>query len=273
MQKPVTTFTYPLFVSEPSGIFNRSEPLLTVDLLKLRFLQGIEKIVPDAQNILTDEFLQDKIKIALNETEVLLGNPIVTEKVSERLAFDYNQYRQFIYLRTQYRVVGIEKLAIQGANQENFFIVPPQWIELGRAHQRQINVIPMMGAYYANTTAPTSAFGPYGSYIYILQRYFSFIPSYWTVEYYTGFSRTPGEVPLILNELIGIIATQNILSQIAPFNKHNSVSLSQDGIGQSSSNPGVQIFLQRTQELEARKQVILEKLKKLAAQKMFFGII
>lgn len=105
MQKPVTTFTYPLFVSEPSGIFNRSEPLLTVDLLKLRFLQGIEKIVPDAQNILTDEFLQDKIKIALNETEVLLGNPIVTEKVSERLAFDYNQYRQFIYLRTQYRVV------------------------------------------------------------------------------------------------------------------------------------------------------------------------
>lgn len=273
MKKPINTFTYPIFVSESSGIFDRSEPLLTVDMLRQRFLQGIEKIVPDASSILTDDFLLDKIKIALNEAEVLIGNPIVTEKVVERLPFDYNQYRSFIYLRTQYRIIGIESIKIQGANQEDFFIIPPQWIELGRAHQRQINIIPMMGAYYAGASAGQTAFGPYGSYIFFLQRHFNFIPSYWTIEYYTGFSKTPGEVPIILNELIGIIATLNILSQLGPFNTHNSISVSQDGIGQSSSGPGVQIFALRMQELENRKMIILNKIKKLLSQKVFFGII
>lgn len=273
MKKAVRPSAYPIFIQTPSGIFSRTEPLLTVDLFRLRFLNGIEKIIPDAASVLTDEFLKDKIIVALNEAELLIGNPIVLEKVVERLAFDYNQYKHFIYLRTQYRIIGIESIKIQGANEEDFFVVPPQWIELGRAYQRQINIIPLMGASYTHTMAPTSGVAPYGAFVFMLQRYFHFIPSYWTIEYYTGFSHKAGKVPIILNELIGIIATLNILSQLAPFNKNNAITLTQDGISQSSSNPGIQIFAQRMAELENRKNTILEKIKKAMAQKVFFGII
>jgi hypothetical protein len=49
--------------------------------------------------------------------------------------------------------------------------------------------------------------------------------------------------------------------------------LSQDGIGQSSSSPGPAIFQVRIGELEARKRTILGQLKRVFAQKYYFGNI
>lgn len=247
------TTTYPVHANGTSGLLRRVEPLITPSKLKSRHLKGILELAKRFGITYTDEELKDRINLAVNNAEIELGIPVFAEQFREKHPFDLNLYRSFIFMRTeQGPIVSLEDLSIVSSDQQSIFQVPIQWVESAQFHQRQINVIPLLSN-FGGTTVNTPVASGGIAYLSILLNQFGFVPSYWQVTYTAGVCKDPGQVPLVVNELVGTIAAMEILSNIAPNNTQNSASLSQDGIGQSSSGPGVQIFQTRLAELAEKK--------------------
>lgn len=268
--KSTTTNGYPVHANGTSGLLSRVEPLLTPAKLRSRFLKGILEKFPNVQ--FTNEELKDRINLAVNDLEVELKTPIFAEQFKDKLPFDRSLYQHFIHLRPETKpLVSIEQLAIVSANGANLFPVPFEWIETSNFHQGLINVIPLLAAYGTNSITGSVASGGI-VFLTVMQNLF-FVPAYWEVMYTAGMCKDAGQVPIVVNNLIGIYAAIDILSELAPVNSNNSVSLSQDGIGQSTSGPGVQIFQTRIQELEIRKQKLLGQLKRLFSNKIFLSNI
>lgn len=139
---------------------------------------------------------------------------------------------------------------------------------MGNAHQRLINVIPLLGVY--GQGAVSGAIAPGGTaYLFVIERQISWMPAYWTIEFTAGVCKDPGKVPIVINNLIGIYTAMNILSNIAPNNANTSVSLGQDGISQASSNPGPNIFATRMAELEKKKAELLGQVRRIFSQKYY----
>jgi hypothetical protein len=269
--KGFDTTIYPVHANGTSGLLKRVEPLLTPAKLKSRYLKGIIERLP-AGVTFSDEELKDRINLATNELELLLGVPVFAEQFREKPAFDYNLYKSFIHIRAQQGpIITIEDLAIVSANKQNIFRIPADWVETANFHERLINVIPLLAAYGVNTIE--GAVGNAGIAFLTVLGGLGWVPAYWQITYTAGVCASAGQVPIPVNELIGCIATINLLSTVAPNNANTSVSLSQDGIGQSSSNPGPQIFVQRIQELEAKKQALIGQLKRVFSRKVFLSNI
>lgn len=269
--KESTNLAYPVQAKDTSGLLTRVEPLLTPAKLKSRFLKGILEKYPNIT--FTNDELKDRINLALNDLELELKAPIFAEKFSERIPFDINLYKSYVHIRTNNGpILSVEDLSIVSSNSQNLFRMPAEWIDMGQAFQKQINVIPLLGAYGKSEVSGSIASGGV-AFLFIISRQTNFTPSFWTIEFTAGLCKNPGQVPVAINNLIGIYATMDILSELAPINSNNSVSLSQDGIGQSNSGPGIQIFQTRMQELEMRKQKLLGQLKRLYSQKYFISNI
>jgi hypothetical protein len=255
------TAVYPVHAKETSGLLKRVEPLLTPDKLISRYLKGIPLQFPNGDSFTPDE-LKDRINLASNEVETLIGCPIYRNAVQEKAPFDKSLYDAFIQLRTeQGPIVSIEHLAIVSANGENIFELPPDWIETANFSKRQINVIPLLAAYGINTVQ--GAVGNAGIAFLSVMGGLGWVPAYWQINYTAGISATEGQIPIPVNELIGVVAAIDILSSIAPSNIYNSQSMSQDGISQSSSGPGVNVYNKRLEDLENKKAELIKKLKAL----------
>lgn len=267
--KELTNKVYPVQAENTSGLLTRVEPLLTPEKLKSRHLKGILDRLPPGIKYSKEE-LKDEINIAVNELESELKVPIFAEQFSERHAFDANLYKHYIHIRTNNGpIISVEDFAIVSSNGENIFRIPAEWVELGNAHQRLLNVIPLLGVYGQGSVS--GAIAPGGTaYLFVVERQLSFVPSYWTIKFTAGVCKDPGTVPIIVNNLIGTYTAMNILSNLAALNVNNSVSLGQDSISQSSSGPGVQIYVTRMGDLEKKKRELLGQLKRIFAQKFIF---
>jgi hypothetical protein len=265
--KEIATKGYPVQAKNTSGLLSRVEPLITPAKLRSRFLKGILEKFPSLS--FSNDELKDRINLAINDIELELKSPVFAEQFSERVPFDYNLYKHYIHIRTSHGpILSVEDFSIISSDGNNLFRIPPEWIDMGQAHQRQLNVIPLLGAY--GSTSVQGAVAPGGiAYLLIIQRQANFVPSYWTIEFTAGLCKDAGQVPVVINNLIGIYAALDILSGIAPNNVNTSVSLGQDGISQSSSNPGPMIFQTRMAELEKRKLALLGQLRRVFGQKYF----
>jgi hypothetical protein len=60
---------------------------------------------------------------------------------------------------------------------------------------------------------------------------------------------------------------------LAANNQYNSQSLGQDGLSQSTSGPGTQLYVQRIQDLQQQKEQILKQLKRVFVNKMFMSTL
>lgn len=267
--KKISTLSYPVQAKEANPLLKQVEPLITPKLLKSRFLKGIfDRLPPSFQY--TDEELKDMINVALNDIELELKAPILATKFSERHPFDFALYKSWIHIRTKNGpIVSVDSLRIESADRQNLFLIPSEWVDMGQAHQRQINVIPLLGATgiggeVSGVVAPGGV-----AYLFALERHLTFLPSYWTIDITAGFCPDYGQVPVSLNNLIGVQAAIDILSPLALANPDTSVSLSQDGIGQSKGSLGPRIYELRIRELEERKQRLLGQLKRVMSQKYF----
>lgn len=269
--KSIATNAYPVMANGTSGLLKRVEALITPDQLKSRFLKGIFSRLPkDFQY--SNEELKDQINLAVNDLELELKTPIFAEQFKERLPFDYNLYKSYIHLRTNAGpILSIEDLAIVSANGENIFRLPSEWIDTGNFHQRLIHVIPLLAAYGTNTIA--GSIGNGGVAFLATMSGWNWVPSYWQVIITAGLCKDAGQVPVVVNTLIGIQTAMNILSPLALANPDNSVSIGQDGISQSRSGQGVQIYATRMNDLEKKKMVMLGQLKRIFGQKYFLSNI
>lgn len=274
--KSYGTCIYPVHANGTSGLLRRCEPLLTPELLVSRYLKGIPVIFPNGDKFTPDE-LKDRINLAINEVELLVGTTVTREAFKEKRDFDWSLYKQFIHLRTDHGpIVSIESLSIKASNGLDIFSIPPEWIETANFHMHLINVIPLLAAFGSTTTTGTpiavnSGAGAAFLAIWTAEGYGGHIPAYWEINYTSGLSNKEGQVPIPVNDLIGIVAAMDILSLIAPTNLFNSQSLSQDGISQSSSGPGPLVYRNRMDELEKKKQDLIKKLKGIFMRKYYIS--
>lgn len=265
--KEYGTAMYPVHAKETSGLFRRCEPVMSPAKLKSRYLKGIPLTFPNGDTI-TDEDLKDYINIAMNEVELLIGATLDRVQFKEKHAFDRSLYLSWVHIMAEHGpIISLEKLAIVPASGEDIYDLPAEWIETANFAKRQINVVPLLSAYGIHSQ--TGAVGNAGIAFLAMMDRFGLVPAYWEITYTTGVSKKEGQLPIPINDLVGTLAAINILSFIAATNLFTSQSLSQDGISQSSSGPGPNIYLLRIQDLEKKKDELVRKLKALFGNKFF----
>lgn len=271
------TAQYPVHCIESSGILRRTEPFLTPELLKSRYLLGVTLRLANG-DVFTNEILKDRIMMAMNETEVQIGTTVTREEFVDKLPFDWSLYKSFIHLKPRHSpIVSLENLAIVASNDEIIFQVPSVWVDMANASIGQLNVIPLLAAFGATNasgtpiTATSQGAGVAFLAIWGASGATTQVPSYWQVNYSSGLSNREGQVPTIVNQLIGTNAAINLLSQIAQSYLSTSQSLSQDGISQSSSSLGPRAYALRIEELTKNRDELIKKIKGVFAKKYVIG--
>lgn len=269
--KKYGTAAYPVHSNGTSGLMRRCEPFLTPEQLQSRFLKGVPLKFRNGDQFTPDDF-KDRINLAMNETELLLGTVITREAFQEKPPFDYSNYKAYIHINSEHRpMLSIEHLAIVSADGNNIFEIPPTWIETANFTKGLINVIPLLAAYGVNSVQ--GAVGNAGIAFLTVIDGLNWVPAYWQINYTAGLSTKEGNVPVPVNELIGTVAAIAILSEIATSFIHTSQSQTQDGISQSSSGPGPRIYQLRIEELEKKKEDLTKKLKAIFSTRYFVGNI
>lgn len=249
--------------------WGRLEPLLTPEKLKIRHLLGIPLVTrlidpqtKRAQTI-TDEMLKEFIQLAVNEAELDTDLTIMPTQYAEKLPYCRQDYDQYGYFKlTKHPVASLESLTIQLADGGDIFSFPLEWIEVGNMVYGQVNLVPI--AYQTLTSggyAGASTIGVGGNSVFFNNLWNrDWVPALMYFKYTSGFPN--GMVPTYVNELIGIVAAMRVLSQLGAMNARvTSQSLGVDGLSQSVSGSGPQIYVQRLQELDTQRKFIVKKLR------------
>ena len=266
--KKTTQGSYPVVVKETSGLFTRIETILTPEMLKSRYLKGVD--VSDY----TDEELKDQIGLATNDCELMSNltfNPV--QRIEVR-PFDYSLYRNFIHFKMDHGpILSVEKLVIESSDENVIYELPSNWIDTRLAHMRQLNIIPLLTAFAANT-ANLAAVAPSGVFLFLQSlNNMRWMPEFWRITYTTGICKEDGKMPIIINDLIGLTTAIEILSAKQNQILYTSQSLGQDGISQASSGPGSQTYQPRINMLIQKRDSILAKIKSKFTQKYFINNI
>ena len=258
---------YPVESIETTNLFGRIEPILTPELFVSRYLKGIGGI--DYSN----EELKDEIKRAMNEVELLTHLNLTKVQFNERFPFDRSLYKSFVYIKTNNGpILSVEKISIESSNNENIYNLPPDWIESKFFSRRQINLIPILSIFGAAGLQDAQASNAGLIFLNAVSN-FSWLPAFFSVTYTCGVCNKDGYLPQVLNELIGLIAAIEILSNMQTRNIYNSTSISQDGISQSASSPGTQVFQPRIDKLKEDLDKKTKRIRAIFHQKYFLSNI
>ena len=251
----------------------RLEPMVGPYQIRTRHLFGLDLVskmrdsITKKPMVMTDAIIQDIIIGAISQAETECMIDISPVQRREKYPFDRQAYESFGYIKTLHRPVNsIQKLSVTPANNIDVFTLPLDWVEVAYFHRGQINIIPMTAAFIQGGMVPASTAG--GAIFFAIMGNRSWIPAYWQLEYITGYPDST--VPRIVNELIGTIAAQEILSMLAATNAgNNSHSLGIDGLSQSVSTPGPEIYKNRYNELAEKRAGLVKKIKSLYDRKIF----
>lgn len=268
---------YPVHATQTSGLLRRVEPFLTPELLRSRFLLGIPLTFPNGEK-LTDGILKDRIMMAMSETEAQIGTTVTREEFKDKLPFDWSLYKSFIHLKPRHSpIISLEDASIVASNDEVIFKIPSLWLDMSNASIGQINCIPLLAAFGATNasgtpiTATNQGAGVAFLAIWGASGATTQVPAYWQLTYSAGLSNIEGQVPIIVNQLIGTNAAISILSEIAVLFFATSQSQSQDGVSQSSSTLGPRRFQVRIEELTKNRDELIKKIKGIFAKSYVIG--
>lgn len=253
----------------------RTEPLITPEDLVDTYLFGIQLVsgMPDPdtgrRKRLTSPIIQKIIDKAVSKAEAETGLTIFPQQIKEKKPWDRQEYDSFGYFQLQKRpVASVQKVAVNLSNNQDIYEAPLDWVETGQLQWGQLNIIPLTIALTSGNPVaiPTTAGG--ALLLSIFQGKSQWVASFWEITYVAGFP--DAQLPKIVNELIGTIAAQDICSQLAAtYGKSQGTSLSLDGISQSVSTPGPEIFTKRGKDLADERKLLVGKIKNLYHLKFF----
>ncbi len=256
---------YPVHMVRSSGLLKRCEPVLTPALLVSRYLKGIPLAFPNGDSF-TPQDIQDQIVLATNEIEMACKITVSREQFWDKVPFDINLYKSFIYLKTeQGPVLSVEEVSIVSSDGYKVFKIPSEWLEPSNFSKGIINVVPILGAYSVATGGGVGAYGGI-PYINVFSQ-LSFVPGFWAISYTTGVSKIEGQFPVVINDLIGLTASINMLMMIQTMFLAMSQSLSRDGVAQSSSGLGPRMYQKYIEDLMVKRDALQSKVKATFAQK------
>lgn len=249
--------------------WKRVEPLVTPEQLITRYLFGIPLVSRAIDPVtrkpmrMTPDMIKDYIVQAVSEAETELGLDIFPCKYAEKKPFDRAEYQAFGYFQLDHRPINtLVTLQVVPSNNSSVYVIPNEWVETAGMAHGQLNLIPLTLA-----LVPGSQQGGMfnaglqgGGALLAMLTSQAWVPYFFQIDYVAGFPA--GQLPIPVNQLIGVVAAINILSSLAAtYAQANSVSLSIDSMSQSVSTPGPQIFVGRIQDLEKRRLTMIKKLK------------
>jgi hypothetical protein len=256
--------------------FGRAEPIITPAQLVSRYTKGIplaSKLVnpfTGKVDVWTQEDVQEEIGLAINALEVLYGFDIMPVQHAEKYEFNRLDYSNFGYLRLRHKPVSsIEEFAIVPSNNVPIFEVPLSWVETAYLEWGQLNIVPLT---IGSTSGAIPAQATGGAVFLSILSQSSIIPAYWQLTYTTGWAN--GVVPVVINELIGNLAAEEILSKIlASYIDTTSHSVGMDGMSQSVGQPQVALLTARIEQLAAKREALAKKLRRNFGQGIVCGAI
>lgn len=243
------------------------EPLVTPEdvrqlhLFGLPLVSAIKDPFTRKPMVITDPQLKKIIIHAVSLAELETGMDIFARQYTEKHAFDKALYDSFGFFSLRHRPASsVEALTVTPSNNLPVFQVPNEWIDVGYLHQGQINLIPLTIAMKSGTVVPLNS-SPAGATFLSIFGHKPWIPSFWVIQYTSGFLQ--GRIPRVVNELIGVIAAMEVLSLLATtYARVTSQSLSLDGMSQSTSTPGPQLFNVRLTYLADKRKWLKNKIQR-----------
>ena len=209
----------PNAVSTPA--FSKTESMLTVDLLKKRYLFGID--LTDSQgNELPDETIQHFIDTAVSALEHRLDIVITQRDFVENHDYRQVDYTEYNFIQLKQRPAQeVTEIKAQFPNNRDLVKYPKEWYVLEK-ESSQVQLSPIEGSF--NGLIITNG----GSYIPLLFGTRSYWPHLFTVSYTAGFCHD--QIPKIFIDMIGMeasIGLFEILGDIVidPGTANQSVSL------------------------------------------------
>lgn len=262
--------------NQTESVWRGLEPLITPEQVRERHLWGLPMVsalvnpFTKKPYILKDELIKDMIiqAVALAEAEAKID--IFPKTYGEKEPFDRPAYESYGYMTVRHKPVqSIESLLLMPATQQAIFEVPLEWIDVGLLHQGQINLIPMTIAMKTGTVVPLTS-APGGAAFLSVFGNKHWLPSFFQVSYTCGFKE--GALPVLVNQYIGTITAMEILSMLgATYARTVSGSLSLDGVSQSISTPGPNVFQSRLQDLADKRKWLIGRLQAQLGMKIVFG--
>lgn len=251
---------YPLSAVDTSGNFNRIEPLITPDILIKDWLFAVPLHDQRTNTRITPEDLKRTINRAISQLEMDLKINIFPVERKIKMPFDYALFKYYGHLEIPFKPIHtLLNLSIEDSNFNVIYTFPPSIIETRNMWMGQLNFGPVT-VQTSNGMVFNEAAGAYGgSLLLVASNYAQSMPAFYLVDCITGFPEN--QIPTVVNELIGITAAIEILSKIQPLFKVNSQSISHDGLSQSVSGPGPQVFANRINDLAMKKKQMLNQLK------------
>ena len=255
-----TGSVYPISAVDTSGNFDRIEPLITPEILKEDWLFAVPLFDPKTQTRITNDMLKRMIVRATSQLEMDLKINIAPARRKVKLAYDRNLARYFNHLEVPYKPINtLLGVSIEDSNYNTLYTFPPAIIEVRNMWQGQINFGPITQGIQSGTILNNGSYMGGNGLLLIENCYMQSAPAFWVVDCITGFPENG--IPTVINELIGITAAIEVLSKIQVLFKTNSQSLSHDGISQSTSGPGPQVFANRINDLKEKKAAMLDQVK------------
>jgi hypothetical protein len=254
---------YPVETNFTSNLLSRCEPIIDVDKVKTLYLAGVD--LSGNNTILgpyTDQMIKDQIIYKMNELELELGIDLYRTQHIERLPFDRSLYKSFIFIKLNHGpVLSLEQLAVESSNGEQIYVLPPEWIEMGFSNpRRQINLIPILSIFGASGLVSSQPSNAGLVFLQAINNY-AWLPAFWTIRYTTGISKTEGQVPIVINDLIARLVAMEILANRQNTYRYTNTSISQDGISQSSSSLGPQTYQRYIDSIRLEYEKMFQKVK------------
>lgn len=248
------------------------EPLMTVQQLTTRYLFGIPLVSPyidpvsKKRPVMEPAMIQDIINGAVSLAETDLKIDIFPVLRKEKDAFDINLYNSLGYFMLPHRPCSaLIKLSVTPSNEQDVYVVPLQWVEGAYLVRGQFNIIPLTVAFVQGTYIPQQSSGG-AAFLQILGNK-SWIAAWWQYEYISGYPG--GSIPRVVNDYIGVLAALEILGMLSALYRTNSHSLGADGLSQSVSGPGPQLYLPRIKQLEEKRNKLMGQIKAWYGFKIF----
>lgn len=256
--------------------WTRLEPLVTPAHLRAIHLFGIPLVsaIPDPvtgkYRVMDDDIVLTFIERAVALVEAETAIDLLPVDVEERAAFDRQEFEAWGYLKTNRKPISrVRGLSIQSSDGTDLYTFPLQWLETGYFHRGHLHIIPLAVTGDQGAIVPLTATGGI-TFMTMFGNVSTWMAAYWYVKYESGFK--DGKLPGLLNDLVGTVAAIEILAALAAtYAQQQSMSLGIDGLSQSHSMPGPQLFQVRIEQLTEKRQKLVGRIKTIFGQNLFVG--
>lgn len=240
------------------SMFRGCESLVTSQEIKDEYLWGLPLKSFVTGQVFPDKQIDRQIEKAIPELEELMNLRIGAAQIVERQEFDRNLYAMMGYMQLRQKpVTTFDSLEVFTSNDQSLWRVSNDWIDKGRLHEGLVYIVPINVAVASSAGSGGAAGG--AAFLAILGQQ-SYVPAYWRATYTVGWET--GALPTVINTLIGLQASIQILTILSATNASNSSkSLGIGGLSQSSSNPGPDIYAKAVESLSLRRDQLAGKIK------------